>query len=70
MKNWIWTFWRRPRRDGEPSAGMKDAVARLNEAKRNREESERLIERHRRVRAKNHLGLAAEQSMKKKGRPA
>lgn len=70
MRNWNWTFWRRPQRGGDNSADMKDAISRLSEARRNRAEAQELIERHRRVRAKNHLGLAAEKSMKKKGRPA
>lgn len=60
--NWeLWNLFRHGR-----SSGIEAAEEQLVEAKQEREEMEKLRERHRKVRAENHLGFAAAQSMRKR----
>lgn len=60
--NWHWRFWER----GE-SVDLQRAKAALEEAKNERVKMDNLSERHRKVRAENHLGEAAMKSFLARG---
>lgn len=58
-----WTFWK-PEENPVDSPGVKDAKARVERAHREREEMEKLKERHREIRKRNHLGQSAIESLR------